>query len=948
MLALGTLAFATPWMLALLLSLPVIYFLLRLMPPAPKLIRFPAIRLLLGLEPEEQTPVRLPWWLLLLRLLLVTLLILALARPLLNPQAELPGSGPLVLAIDDGWSAAPNWSVMQRHAERLTERAERAKRPVVILTTAPPALDEAQPQRGLLRPDEARAVLRALKPKPWPADRAAAANEIGRVSIPRPAHVVWLSDGLESPDTARYGERLAALGTLEVVRPAAPRAPMVLMPPALAGRELKVTARRPSGDGPRRIAVQGVDDRGALLARGFIDFAPTATEATGTLNVPTEIRNRIIRLDIEGQTSAGAAALLDERYRRRPVGILGEKQTASGQPLLQEVFFLERALEPYAQLSVGDAATILNRQTAILLVPDGASPGPAERESVIEWMKKGGVLVRFAGPRLAASEDDLVPVKLRLGDRALGGVMSWGQPAAIAEFAPGSPFYGLRAPPDARVAQQVLAEPGPDVSDKTWARLADGTPLVTAEKRGEGWLVLIHTTANTSWSNIAISGLFVDMLQRLVALSRGVAGDAGGQTSLKPWKTLDGFARLGQPPLGTLPLPLDAAITMVPRPQTPPGLYGDEASQVAFNLGNRVPPPAPLASLPSGATTDTLTEAGETDLTKWFLTVALCLLLLDLLISLWLRGMLPSARGLSRRATPAALIFAALAIGLVAMPERAAQAASELEETVLAQSTPGGRPPPPAPPRSAPPPRSATVDPADEPLLRATLETRLAYIVTGNAEVDNISRAGLEGLGEILRARTSVEPGEPIAVDIEKDELRLFPLLYWPVTQEQATPSPKAMAAIDRHLKTGGIIFFDTRDQHITLGRGGLNPDLRRLLRGIDVPPLVAMPSEHVLTKAFYLLSDMPGRWSGGRLWIEAGGGRINDGVATIIIGANDFAGAWAVDRAGRGTLPVAPGGEAQRELAFRFGVNLVMYALTGNYKDDTVHMNDIMQRLRR
>ncbi|MBX3498292.1 MAG: DUF4159 domain-containing protein [Alphaproteobacteria bacterium] len=944
MLALGTLAFATPWMLALLLSLPVIYFLLRLMPPAPKLIRFPAIRLLLGLEPEEQTPVRLPWWLLLLRLLLVTLLILALARPLLNPQSDLPGSGPLVLAIDDGWAAAPNWSIMQRHAERLTERAERAKRPVVILTTAPAALDEAQPQRGLLRPDEARAVLRALKPKPWPVDRAVAANEIGRVTIPRPAHVVWLSDGLEAPDTARYGERLAALGTLEVVMPAGPRAPMVLVPPAMAGRELRIEARRPSGDGPRRIAVQGVDDRGALLARGFIDFAPTATEATGTLNVPTEIRNRIIRLDIEGNTSAGATALLDERYRRRPVGILGERQTASGQPLLQEVFFLERALEPYAQLTIGDAATILNRQTAILLVPDGASPGPAERDNVVEWMMKGGVVVRFAGPRLAsASDDDLVPVKLRLGDRALGGVMSWGSPASIAEFAPGSPFYGLRVPEDARITQQVLAEPGPDVSDKTWARLADGTPLVTAEKRGEGWLVLIHTTANTSWSNIAISGLFVDMLQRLVALSRGVAGDAGGQTALKPWKTLDGFARLVQPPLGTLPLPLDAASTMVPRPQTPPGLYGDESSQVAFNLGNRVPAPAPIASLPSGATTDTLTEAGETDLTRWFLTVALCLLLLDLLISLWLRGMLPSARGLRRRATPAVLLPAALAIGLAAVPDRTAQAASELDELLLVQSMPGpGRQPP---PRST---RDAAADPADEMVLRATLETRLAYIVTGNAEVDNISRAGLEGLGEILRARTSVEPGEPIAVDVEKDELRLFPLLYWPVTQEQATPSPKAMAAIDRHLKTGGIIFFDTRDQHITLGRGGLNNDLKRLLRGIDVPPLVAMPHEHVLTKAFYLLSDTPGRWSGGRLWIEAGGGRINDGVATIIIGANDFAGAWAVDRAGRGTLPVAPGGEAQRELAFRFGVNLVMYALTGNYKDDSVHMNDIMQRLRR
>jgi hypothetical protein len=116
----------------------------------------------------------------------------------------------------------------------------------------------------------------------------------------------------------------------------------------------------------------------------------------------------------------------------------------------------------------------------------------------------------------------------------------------------------------------------------------------------------------------------------------------------------------------------------------------------------------------------------------------------------------------------------------------------------------------------------------------------------------------------------------------------------------------------------------------------------------VEIPPLVAMPPEHVLTKAFYLLSDVPGRWTGGKLWIEPGGGRVNDGVTTVIIGSNDYIGAWAADQRGRGIMPVQPGGETQREMSYRVGVNLVMHALTGNYKDDMVHMQDIMQRLRR
>ncbi|MCW5744987.1 MAG: DUF4159 domain-containing protein [Alphaproteobacteria bacterium] len=929
MLSLGALAFATPWMLSLLVALPVIYWLLRLLPPAPKLVRFPAIRLLLGLEPPDRTPVHIPLWLLILRLLLVTLLIVALAKPLLNPAAELSGQGPLVLVIDDGWAAAPNWSTVQRHAERLTERAERANRPVAIQTTAPAALDEVQAKRGLLRPDEARAAIRALKPKPWPTNRAAAMADLAKLNLPQPAHLVWLSDGLDSKDLRAAAEAALKLGSLEVLRPQASHLAMVLLQPEAGGRDLKVKALRPSGSGPQRIAVQGSDDRGAIVARSLLDFGATDTEASATIDTPTELRNRIARLDIEGQSGAGSVVLLDERFRRRPVGIIGEQQTASGQPLLQEVFYLERALEPYASVTVGDRATLLAQRMAILLVPDNASPGPEDRAAMAEWIDKGGILVRFAGPRMAAAEDELVPVKLRLGDRALGGAMSWGEPAKLAEFPATSPFAGLAVPDDVRIQQQVLAEPAPDVADKTWARLSDGTPLVTGEKRGQGYLVLIHTTANTSWSNLALSGLFVEMLQRLVRLSRGVAGEGTAQ-QLKPWRTLDGFGKLVAPPLGALPLPSDAAQTFRPRPVTPPGFYGDQSAQIAFNLGGRVEPPAPLGDLPNAVTTDRLSEEGETDLTKWFLTVALALLLLDFLISLLLRGLLPMPG--RRAARAAAAIVVAIATAALLAPERG-----------WAQQP---RPTPQPPARAAP--TTPAPGQSDEALLRATLETRLAYVITGNREVDEISRAGLEGLGEVLRARTSVEPGAPVGIDIEKDDLRLYPFVYWPVTSDQPTPSVAAAGNIDRHMKSGGILFFDTRDQHVTLGRGGVNADLKRLLRAVDVPPLVVMPQDHVLTKSFYLLSDMPGRWAGGRLWLEAGNGRINDGVAAIIVGANDYAGAWAMESYGRGMLPVAPGGENQREMAFRFGVNLVMYALTGNYKDDAVHLNDIMQRLRR
>ena len=929
MLSLGAFAFAAPGMLALLLALPLIYWLLRMIPPLPKLVRFPAIRLLIGLEPTEQTPSKMPWWLLLLRLLLATALILAVARPLLNPQADLPGKGPLMLVIDDGWSSAPGWTTRIAHAERLIQRAERANRPVVLTGTAPAPLDAPAMRKGAMRPDEARTLLRAFRPKPWPTDRAAAVTAIDQMQVDPGAYVMWLSDGLDDEGAAKLTERLRRFDGLQVIVPDQATTPLLLLPPAAEGRDLKVQALRPVADGPRKVAVQAADEQGRVVARIDLDFAATATKGEGTLPAPPELRNRMARLDIEAQGGAGSMVLLDERSRRRPVSILGERPTATGQPLMQEVYFLERALDPYVSLTIGDRETVLTRNTAVLLIPDGAAPSANDRDEIAKWIERGGVAVRFAGPNLASGNDPLVPTRLRLGDRALGGVMSWGQPTALAEFPANSPFLGIPIPKDVRISQQVLAEPTPDLADKTWARLTDGTPLVTGEKRGQGYLVLVHTTANTNWSNMALSGLFVNMLQRLVTLSRGVAGD-GVNKALKPWRTLDGFGRLGAPPAGAQILPADADETFKPKPTTPPGLYGDENAQVAFNIGGRVPEPKPLV-LPGGVSTDKLSEGGETDLSRWFLLAALLMLLADLFLSLWLRGLLGKAvrfGGKAGRAAPAALLIGA-AVFLAAPPESSAQQAP----LILVADQPAKPGPPPL---------------TEEQALKGSLDIRLAYIVTGDKEVDDISKAGLEGLSEILRNRTSVEPADPVGLDLEKDEPRLYPLIYWPITSTQPALSAKASASLDRYLRTGGILFIDTRDQQLTFDRpAGGNPDLKRLLGGIETPPLIGMPADHVLTKAFYLLSDEPGRWTGGKLWIESGNGRVNDGVTTIVIGANDYAGAWAVDQRGRGMMPVA-GGETQREMAYRFGVNLVMHALTGNYKDDMVHMPDIMQRLRR
>ncbi|MEM6498014.1 MAG: DUF4159 domain-containing protein, partial [Pseudomonadota bacterium] len=244
----------------------------------------------------------------------------------------------------------------------------------------------------------------------------------------------------------------------------------------------------------------------------------------------------------------------------------------------------------------------------------------------------------------------------------------------------------------------------------------------------------------------------------------------------------------------------------------------------------------------------------------------------------------------------------------------------------------------------------------------ATSKVTFGYVLTGDAGIDGTSQAGLSGLGRVLNARTAVEPGEPIGVAIEKDEIAFFPLLYWPVLSSQKELSSKVLAKVDAYMKHGGVIIFDTRDYgqgmpigFIQQGSSTGKTPLQRLLGKLDLPRIEPVPQGHVLSKSFYLLDQFPGRWSGGQLWVEAGGGntitenkraRQADGVSSILITANDFASAWALDERNLPLFPVVPGGERQREFAFRTGVNIVMYALTGNYKADQVHIPALLERL--
>jgi hypothetical protein len=213
------------------------------------------------------------------------------------------------------------------------------------------------------------------------------------------------------------------------------------------------------------------------------------------------------------------------------------------------------------------------------------------------------------------------------------------------------------------------------------------------------------------------------------------------------------------------------------------------------------------------------------------MALALLILAVDLLASLKLRGLLTPAR------------IAGLALLLMAAPA----SAQEAEGT-------------------------------------SALVTRLGYIFTGDAALDETTRQGLAGLSDFVNRRTAATLAEPAGVTPGRDDLSFFPLLYFTVRPDAPALDPAAVAALNAFMRNGGIILFDTRDEGSGEGFSpGARAALRRVTQGLAIPALMPVPAEHVLRRAFYLLADLPGRFAGGTVWVSREQDRANDSVSPVV-----------------------------------------------------------------
>ena len=580
----GPLTFLAPLALFGLLALPLIWWILKITPPKPKDQIFPPLVLLKTIDKDEETPNSTPIWLLLYRLFLGGLIAVALANPILfKPQDSV--SRPLVLIIDNGWASAGNWNALQAEAVNLTKQAISDNQMVAVLTTA---VSNAQTSDKFIPAGDALKRVQSLEPLPYSPEREQVANRLRKLDMNQ-AHILWLADGIDYGHGEALGMAIKSSAAQNLYLPDSLSAPLIAGELQESASGFRSIWHRLDGSTLRSLSIAAYGPKGRVIARAPLNFSIGKLTAEAVFDLPAELRNQIAQIRAEGYASAGATILLDDNWGRPLVGLL-KGSDENTQPLLSEWHYIENALAPNADIYKGDLDQLLAVSPAIIFMTDRAR---TESAALDTYVKNGGLLVRFSGPKLAKRTDKLLPVTLRSGGRDIGGALAWEEPQHLASFESTSPFFGLTTNEEIIVRKQIMARPGSKTDANTWARLQDGSPIITSATNGIGRIILFHVTAGPEWSSLPLSGLYVQMLKRILPLARSGQSNAksGAQTNAGDWtpkKTLNGYGQLGAPPSTAKSINSRDFLTAKVSIDHPPGLYSQGLRRAAFNTVRQI------------------------------------------------------------------------------------------------------------------------------------------------------------------------------------------------------------------------------------------------------------------------------------------------------------------------------------------------------------------------
>lgn len=892
-----------PYAFLIFLFFPIFWNILRTSPLSPKLIKFPAIKIIAKEQSIDQSPAKLSYPIVLLRLLILTFIIFAISHPIINKQNSTPKNDLIIL--DNSWISSTTWDEKIENVRKLISSHESINNKYSLITTT--EYDKGKFLKLFNKNStEIKKFLFSLKPLAWNPNYSLVENQIAELNKDFDS-IYWFTEKTINNQKLSLIQNLGK-GNLKVIT-----SPESLIPPVLKlikkeGEKYKFEIIH-----PLNIFSEGIIDcydfQKRLLYR--IDYKSKTTKKGEKFitiinaRIPINIRNKIDFFQISKQTSPISKVLLNGGNKKRNIGITSYSDQGIQSQFANGNYYVKKALEKKYNVQEGNLEKLLNNEIQIIFIDDLYTVKSNLETKLLKWMSNGGTLIKFGGEKLASditnqsfnTINDYLSLTGEIAD--LNSKLSVKKSIKISNIESSSPFYGLEMSNEIEVKKYLQTKSNLSNDDlEVWMKLENGTTLISSFPYSKGRLIFFHLPCNNSWSNFSLSYSFLDILERIVDQTKGI--NSNKDRFLKPFLTLSGFGELEKPSSQNLSLKNFNENKKVEINYThPPGLYKDSEGIISLNMSDYLILDFKLHSYDEKYIFKIVEKNKSISLMPIFLMISIFLFMMETFITLFQRQLIIFDKK---------MFFKSIIFLFMMIQSNNAFALSE----------------------------------KDTEMLRGN---KIGHILSGNKKIDDLSANGLNVISSFVSSKTASIFDKPKSINLDKDDLYFYPLIYWPITRNFEEIKDKQKKKVESFIQDGGLLLIDCNIEKSSLEFSVCLSNTEKFFRTMQVSKFTVLDNKNPISKSFYLLKSFPGRRNN-TVYVAYNNSKSTDNAASIVLGSNYWAEAWAKDDNNRYIFPLLENMENQRLISLRFGLNLIIYALTGNYKTDQVHIPEILKRM--
>ena len=893
-------SFANIYALFGLITLPLIFFIMKFYPPKPKKIKFSSFFILKKIVKNDTAKTKFPLWLLVFRILLCFFIVLFFSKPFLKISDQKNKYKNFVIIADNGWSISSNLKNYKNIIKEISLEAEKSNKEIHLYFSS--AKDFNKPFIFKTH----NQIIDFLNKKPPIAKQIIRESFFKNLKINnyfKDSKVFFIFSHLDSRSLESQIRNLNLIKnnnpSIQIIDPI--KKITFIEELKIDKESLDMKVRRKGNYVKNEFLIQFIGEKNDLILEKKYTFSKNSNEFKIKEKFPVEIINQFFLIKILNENHAAAFYYLDDFRKKLPVGIITAEDHELEKPLLSPVYYLKKVLTNSNLTFIGPLTKILEKKASVVFLPSNKRLSKLDITALEKWVYDGGVLIRFSDKRIVEQSNIFLDKKKSfLSIRNIGKDLSIQSNLSIRPFNNNSLFSSLKVPQDLKFNKQLILDNfNSDII--TLASLEDQSPLISMKYVGDGKIILFHVTSNNEWSNLPMSSLFEDIILKLLLISKTEKVLPTKEIKIKFVINSNGDLAV---PKNNYYLNYPFGEKLLPSAKQPAGIYENNSLSIALNLSGNLNTEGYFDAVDEELEIKSNYKKSVLELKNFILYLIFIMFLIDMIINIVLKNNILFLGFLKKTKVLSILFFFLIFLSIQNRIE-----ANESYSNIY-----------------------------------------LAYIKTENKLLNQIAFSGLDELRKYLIERTSLNPSGVKEINILKDELFFYPLIYWQITSSSPKLSEITVNKIKDYFDSGGIILFDIIDfskSYSSINRDSIE-EIRQLFTKYGIENLQSIPKGHTLTKSYYLLNKFPGRWDNRLLLIQNDNLENKDGVSSVIIGLNDWAGAWAKDKNNYHLYQVVPGGERQREISYRFGINLLMYSLTGSYKSDQVHSKSILDRLKR